>query len=533
MTDCDLRSVISKYLNLLYKLDQFGFEFLDNNVTENFGTLFADGQLVLVGHIDNKTNSTNTINLPRLNDSKLLKLVATVNMQNRHLQRMPTLYEYFAIQVASELIRTHGLSESCIVPWGNSGFRNIQTQASITDPGLGHIVGTLSNMEYINGTNVHIEYLERGQEEDREKVEPYRIPEAATVGIVKLLSAEDTTVTSYVGRPMFEDTFENSFIKTINTMSAVVSEIFMQGLTECKVAMERMTATQMVKFMQALSANAIRDKSLQVLSAAYAINVPILDDRPATLKNNNNTPITITNRMDVAKLGIELAHEGGFEKVTFDGTANTYPSVPIMEQLGYENALTLVHKAHTYGMLTYFSAGFRYKHLEDIVLSGTDGIGLGGAQILRFMDKENGFQGPFKKKNVGDILQINNKAASSTLGQGTHLLARMDQMYFENSLPSEYQEYREKLFDALLRKNSAEVSSLLYRLNELIELPNDTEHPIVETAKRILKYADRSQAFEAIDNQQEISNVKNIFKCGIAHHDYSTLLDYVKKVERN
>lgn len=130
-------------------------------------------------------------------------------------------------------------------------------------------------------------------------------------------------------------------------------------------------------------------------------------------------------------------------------------------------------------------------------------------------------------------MQINNKAASSTLGQGTHLLARMDQMYFENSLPSEYQEYREKLFDALLRKNSAEVSSLLYRLNELIELPNDTEHPIVETAKRILKYADRSQAFEVIDNQQETSNVKNIIKCGIAHHDYSTLLDYVKKVERN
>lgn len=102
--------------------------------------------------------------------------------------------------------------------------------------------------------------------------------------------------------------------------------------------------------------------------------------------------------MEIAKLGIEIAKKGNFDKVTFDGTANWYPSDPIMEQLGYKNSLKLVHMAHEKGLLTYFSAGFRFKHLTDIVQTGTDGIGLGGAQILRFMDSKNGYQDPFKQK---------------------------------------------------------------------------------------------------------------------------------------
>ncbi|WP_336206717.1 hypothetical protein, partial [Leuconostoc suionicum] len=85
---------------------------------------------------------------------------------------------------------------------------------------------------------------------------------------------------------------------------------------------------------------------------------------------------------------------------------------------------------------------FRFKHLPDIVLTGTDGIGLGGAQILRFMDKRNGYQGPFKKSHVTKILNINRKTASSVLGQGAQLLVRLDQMHFEQSLPLEYEPNR-------------------------------------------------------------------------------------------
>ncbi|EGS36320.1 conserved domain protein [Limosilactobacillus oris F0423] len=118
--------------------------------------------------------------------------------------------------------------------------------------------------------------------------------------------------------------------------------------------------------------------------------------------------------MEIAKLGIEIAKKGDFDKVTFDGTANWYPSDPIMEQLGYKNSLKLVHMAHEKGLLTYFSAGFRFKHLTDIVQTGTDGIGLGGAQILRFMDSKNGYQDPFKQENVKKFL-ISTKKLQTTL----------------------------------------------------------------------------------------------------------------------
>ena len=143
---------------------------------------------------------------------------------------------------------------------GNSGFRKIQTQASITDPGLGHLTGTIRKMDYINGTNVHIEYLERGEENDREVVEPYRLPDLATIGKVKMSVGKDTSVSSYVGRPMFENTFDNSFIKSVHTTIAVCSSIFMNGLSECKVAIERMTVSQAIKFMRVVSANVVRDE---------------------------------------------------------------------------------------------------------------------------------------------------------------------------------------------------------------------------------------------------------------------------------
>ena len=236
--ELNLKNLINQYINLLTVLDDFGFNFINSKKIGNFSVLEHNQQLVLIGHIDSKEDTPNQIDLPRLNDEEFLKLVCSINMNNRHDQRNPTSYEYFAIQVGFESARKHGFTEACIVPWGNPGFRNIQTQASITDPGMGHITGTLNSMNYINGTNVHIEYLERGQEENREKVEPYRIPNAMTIAQVKILTGEDTTVTSYVGRPMFEDSFDNSFIKTLNTLSAVVSSIFMEGLTECKVAME-------------------------------------------------------------------------------------------------------------------------------------------------------------------------------------------------------------------------------------------------------------------------------------------------------
>ena len=40
---------------------------------------------------------------------------------------------------------------------------------------------------------------------------------------------------------------------------------------------------------------------------------------------------------------------GGFEKVTWDGASDTYPSQCVMYQLTHEEAITLVHEAHERG----------------------------------------------------------------------------------------------------------------------------------------------------------------------------------------
>ncbi|MDE7050341.1 MAG: hypothetical protein K2O75_05660, partial [Lactobacillus sp.] len=408
----DIHELTNAYLKLLKQIN-IVVPFLSSNKSGYANLINKHERLLLL--VDLKSNSANntSLNYDRLDNAKFINLASLLDTLIRHENRNPTFQEYLARQIAFEMINIRGYNEAPIVPWGNSGFRKIQTQASITDPGLGHLTGTIRKMEFINGTNVHIEYLERGQENDREVVEPYRLPDLATIGKVKMSVGKDTSVSSYVGRPMFEDTFENSFIKSVHTTIAVCSSIFMNGLSECKVAIERMTVSQAIKFMQTVSANVIRDESLQVLAAAFCINYPLIDDRPTTLANNNGKAKRITDKTEIAKLGIEIAKAGNFDKVTFDGTANWYPSDPIMEQLGYKNSLVLVHKAHERGLLTYFSAGFRFKHLTDIVQTGTDGIGLGGAQILRFMDSKNGYQDPFKQENIKKILDINKKAAHS------------------------------------------------------------------------------------------------------------------------
>src|SRR5882762_2385254 len=38
---------------------------------------------------------------------------------------------------------------------------------------------------------------------------------------------------------------------------------------------------------------------------------------------------------------------------------------------------------------------FKFQHIADAVYAGVDGIGIGGAQILRYMDYETGMHGPY------------------------------------------------------------------------------------------------------------------------------------------
>lgn len=527
----DVQKLTHNYLNLLKEIN-YVMPFLSSNKTVYANLINKNDRLLLIVDLRTLQQNNSTLTYPELDNAKFINLASLLDMEIRHENRNPTLQEYLTRQIAFELINIRGYNEAPIVPWGNSGFRKIQTQASITDPGLGHLTGTIRKMDYINGTNVHIEYLERGEENDREIVEPYRLPDLATIGKVKMSVGKDTSVSSYVGRPMFEDSFDNSFIKSVHTTIAVCSAIFMNGLSECKVAIERMTVSQAIKFMRTVSANVVRDESLQVLAAAFCINYPLIDDRETTLEQNNGKPKKITDRMEIAKLGIEIAKLGNFDKVTFDGTANWYPSDPIMEQLGYKNSLQLVHKAHEIGLLTYFSAGFRFKHLTDIVQTGTDGIGLGGAQILRFMDAKNGYQDPFKQENIKKILDINQTAATSVIGQGSILLTRLDRMYFEGSLPEWAEGQRNNLYKALLTKDEETTNNILDSLQEIMQLPIDLVHPLVAWAQRLISNENDAIAFKNMSESQK-NNYVDLLKKHINHHDYSELNSVLKEIISN
>lgn len=527
----DVQKLTHDYLNLLKEIN-YVMPFLSSNKTGYANLINKYDRLLLLVDLKTSQQNNSTLNYPELDNAKFINLASLLDMEIRHENRNPTLHEYLTRQIAYEMINIRGYNEAPIVPWGNSGFRKIQTQASITDPGLGHLTGTIRKMDYINGTNVHIEYLERGEENDREVVEPYRLPDLATIGKVKMSVGKDTSVSSYVGRPMFENTFDNSFIKSVHTTIAVCSSIFMNGLSECKVAIERMTVSQAIKFMRVVSANVVRDESLQVLAAAFCVNYPLIDDREATLQSNNGMPKKITDRMEIAKLGIEIAKKGNFDKVTFDGTANWYPSDPIMEQLGYKNSLKLVHMAHEKGLLTYFSAGFRFKHLTDIVQTGTDGIGLGGAQILRFMDSKNGYQDPFKQENVKKILDINQKAANNTIGQGSILLTRLDRMYFEGSLPSWAEGQRNNLYIALLNKDEQSISNVLDDLQEIMQLPIDLVHPLVAWAQRLISNENDAIVFTNMEQSLKEHYI-NLLRRHITHHDYNELNSVLKEIISN
>jgi hypothetical protein len=48
-----------------------------------------------------------------------------------------------------------------------------------------------------------------------------------------------------------------------------------------------------------------------------------------------------------------------------------------------------------YHLLSHSQASFKFQHIADAVYSGVDGIGIGGAQILRYMDYETGMHGPY------------------------------------------------------------------------------------------------------------------------------------------
>ncbi|XP_067680570.1 uncharacterized protein [Haliotis asinina] len=402
----------------------------------------------------------------------------------RDERRQPTPVEYIAFQLAYHcLAKGKQVTLKPHRSLGSPGFRpHTQTYMSLTDPGEGHVLGTTRFNEWMQGAIIHVEHLERPKHLPRKNIESYRISSLFNFSKVRLHVGQAAPTTYFVGRAMKDSSsgkFEEDFLKVVHMTSATISAAFYQGGAECKVAMEGLTTSQALRYMRALKAQVNRDRFNQYLSAAWNLNQVIVDDF------EREHTIELKTRKEIALRAIEITSLGGFDKVTLDGASDTYPSKCIMYQMGFEEALTFNHEAHMRGLVTYFSAGFKFDEIKHAVYAGVDGIGIGGAQVLRYMDSDSGMHGPYTEENIPRILQSRDTAAKSVRGRGVHLLVRLDTMFFEGTISSVENGMREQLFNALLQQNEEEIRSIVTKLDYIMNIPCEFGLPLAGQAKRL------------------------------------------------
>lgn len=410
-------------------------------------------------------------------------IAATVNLiaRSRTKARALTQDERTAVLAAYALLDKGVQVPTSYQGIGVSGFRRHQTNLSVANPGEGHIRVTCSDLRLLSGTFVHIEHIDRDGERDREKLEPYRLPAAVNAARVRLHVGATAPCTAYIGRPVFESgDVVRDLLKTVHMSASSCSAMFANGVADCKLGIERMTASQAVRFMRAVAGNVLRDPTRQYLSAAFNVNLSLVDDR-------GGSPVTVSGRYALARLGVELADEGRFEKVAWDGSSNQEPSVPIVEQLPYEQLLELVHISHERGLETYISAGLQPHHMRLCTYLGVDGVGIGTS--LHDYDPVSGLRGQLKAERIKEVLDVRNAASAEDLGRGAQMLAKLDRMYFEGTLPLALDPKRRHLYELMRDRRESYVAELLEAIGEVPGGAEGADHPVMEQGRRVLNTA--------------------------------------------
>ena len=243
-------------------------------------------------HQKSHLNEALTEHLKNIN---FITLVTSLNERLREKGLRPTPKEQANIHAAYLMLHKGATVRAPYKSLGISGFRKIHTLLFNTNPGEGHISVTCKDLRLMKGAPVHVEHIDRDKEFDKEKIEPYRIPAISNAANVRLHVGSHTPCTCYIGRPVFENgIFELDLLKTVHMIASACTAMFMNGFTDCKIAMERMTVTEAIKFMRCVVGNVIRDSNTQYLSAAFNINTPIVDDRPETVERYG-APVTLRN----------------------------------------------------------------------------------------------------------------------------------------------------------------------------------------------------------------------------------------------
>jgi hypothetical protein len=430
-----------------------------------------------------------TVTTASAEDADFLAAMSELVSVARAAKRTMSASEQAALDVADWKLRAARPLRTHFACLGTSGFRDVQTWLSLADPGPDHVRITTWDNELLHGLVVHVEYIDRDMISDKEKIEPYRLPASWHAARVRLRAGKKAPCTAFVGRPIFEnhagpaaisqEAFEMDLLKTVHLHASACTAMFVNGIADCKIAIERMTSSQAIRFMRAVSGNVLRNPDRQTLSAAFNLNTPLSVD-------DGDTTTVLRDRFEIGAKGVLLARAGGFEKVTWDGASNEVPSKPIVEQISHAELVDLTHLAHENGLETYISAGMLAEHMQNAVFAGIDGVGIGTS--MHYVDKQTKLMGALKPEAITAALRVRDEAAAHPLGRAAKALARLDQMHFEGSLLPAEESERPRLHEAVREKNEAQASASLGKLTRTESLDTVTllRNPTLARGRRRL-----------------------------------------------
>jgi uncharacterized protein (UPF0264 family) len=402
------------------------------------------------------TGGTRTYDQQTANDSAafvaaVTKLCAAYRERNVY-RFLP--FDRLALLRAYQLVESGVRPPPPMIPIRTDLWRPVSTYLALADPGRSHLRHTVRRADLLEGTVVHVETIDRDGIANRGQIEAYRIPAIRDVARIRVHIGDAAPCSVYVGRPVFEgwstdqandaqrsEVFKLARLKAIHTVAAACSGLFALGVAECKIGMDGLTAVEARDTMMSLSANVIRDRTRQRLSAAFNINAPLRDDRQST-----QNPVLLQDRLAVARLAIDLAKIGGFDKVTWDGAADG-TSVPFLDQLTPADMLPLVHRAHELGLETYISAGMTARHMARAAQIGVGGVGIG---IALHAKNAGGAITHILPESVREVLEARNHGAKKTwAGRGAAALAQLDWMKFRGHLDESQERQRQELLKGL------------------------------------------------------------------------------------